>query len=65
MSRSEAESLIGECKGRLYFDYVGGRPLKIDITGDELDPRLYDRDQGEGAAAMAISELTGSSAPRP
>jgi hypothetical protein len=41
----------------LYFDYVFGRPIKSDISGDVLDPRLYDRDAGEGAAASAIARL--------
>jgi hypothetical protein len=39
----------------LYFDYVGGRVLKVDLSGDELDPVLYDRDNGEGAADEAVS----------
>jgi hypothetical protein len=41
----------------LYFDYLCGRPLKVDIGGDTLDPRLYDRDAGEGAAARVIAKL--------
>ena len=41
----------------LSFDYVGGRPLKVDLSGDEFDPWLYDRDQGTGAAARAIAAL--------
>ena len=41
----------------MYFDYVGGRPIKSDLSGDEFDPRLFDRDAGQGAAARAIEEL--------
>lgn len=41
----------------LYFDYVHGRPLKVDISGDELSPHLYDRDQGQGACQRAIEAL--------
>ena len=37
-----------------YFDYLQGRVMKVRIQGDELDPRLYDRDNGEGAAEQAI-----------
>lgn len=37
-----------------YFDYLRGRVMKIDLKGDDLDPRLYDRDLGEGAAEYAI-----------
>ena len=39
---------------RLYFDYIKGRVMKVDITRDKLDPRLYDRDNGLGAADLAI-----------
>jgi len=42
---------------RLYFDYLCGRPLKVDIGGDELDPRLYDRDAGQGRAAEVVAKL--------
>lgn len=41
----------------LYFDYLHGKVLKIDLAGDTLDPRLYDRDLGQGAAARAIEGL--------
>lgn len=41
----------------LYFDYVKGRPLKIDLSGDEMDTWLYNRDQGEGAAERIVAEL--------
>lgn len=40
-----------------YFDYLHGRVLKVDLSGDSFDSRLYDRDCGEGAAATAIDEL--------
>ena len=47
--------LEGEYRpGCLYFDYVDGHVIKCDITNDEFDERLYDRDCGEGAAAKAI-----------
>lgn len=41
----------------LRFDYWHGHVLKVDITGDEFDPWLYDRDCGTGAAERAISLL--------
>jgi hypothetical protein len=40
---------------RIYFDYVFGRVMKVDIGGDEINPALYDRDNGEGAAAAAVA----------
>lgn len=48
----------GMSTGRaLYFDYVKGRPLKIDLSGDEMDTYLYNRDQGDGAAERIVAEL--------
>lgn len=41
----------------LYFDYVKGRPLKINLEGDELETSLYNRDQGDGAAERIVAEL--------
>ena len=40
-----------------HIDYLHGRVIKIDFSGDEIDERLYDRDNGVGAAARAIDEL--------
>lgn len=42
---------------RLYFDYVRGRVMKVDLSGDELDPRLYNRDVGEQAAEEVVARL--------
>lgn len=54
MTREQADGLLAKS---LHFDYVGGRPLKIDLSGDELNQGLYDRDQGEGAAQRCIDKL--------
>ena len=40
-----------------YFDYLKGRVMKVDLSGDELDPFLYDRDNGQGAAERAIATI--------
>ena len=40
-----------------YFDYLHGRVLKVDLSGDEFDERLYDRDCGEGAAQRAVDSI--------
>lgn len=64
MTIEEAEELINENKpiyqnvGRLYFDYVKGRVIKVDLTGDSFNPALYDRDNGDGAAKRVIEELS-------
>ncbi len=40
----------------LSFDYLDTRPLKIDITGDNLNTQSYDHYHGEGCAKMAIEK---------
>jgi hypothetical protein len=74
MTKAEAQEWIDKCRSHdthsigaqyLSFDYVKGRPIKSDISGDTFNPRLYDRDQGDGAAARVVASLraqTGASA---
>lgn len=52
MKITEARNLLAQ---GTYFDYVGGRVMKVDLSKDEFDPRLYDRDNGEGAAEKALA----------
>ena len=54
MTLEEATAIIEESGSNLYFDYVAGKALKVDLSSDTLDPRLYDRDNGRGAAARAL-----------
>lgn len=56
MDIEEAERIVSERFG-CNQDYLKGRVLKIDISEDEFDPRLYDRDNGEGAAYRAIEGI--------
>lgn len=44
---------------QIYFDYLNGKVMKIDIAPDMIDPRSYDRDNGKGAAQSAINKLKG------
>ena len=44
---------------QFYFDYVYGRVMKVDLSGDTLDPRLYDRDNGEGMCEFLVNRLKG------
>ena len=54
----KAEELIEDQKPhRLHFYYVYGHVIKCDITEDYLDPWLYDKACGEGAAQKAINDL--------
>jgi hypothetical protein len=39
---------------RKKFDYIEGRSVKVDLSGDVFDPWLYDRDNGTGAAQQAV-----------
>ncbi|MET8605543.1 hypothetical protein ABZV92_18575 [Streptomyces rubiginosohelvolus] len=61
LSAEQAREITGETSS-LDFDYLDGRVLKVDLSGDRLDPRLYDRDNGENKAARVIEHLraTGS-----
>jgi hypothetical protein len=52
MSIEEARQLL---KSQTYFDYVFGRVMKVNLSGDEFEERLYDRDNGNGAAWNALS----------
>lgn len=52
MTEAEAQAILDS--GQTYFDYLKGRVMKVDLSGDELDPWLYDRENGQGAAAAAL-----------
>ena len=54
MSDEQAREIL---KNGTYFDYVRGRVMKINLECDTLNPWLYDRDNGDGAAAKAISTI--------
>lgn len=38
-----------------YIDYFQGRAIKLDLSKDKVDARLYDRDAGKGAFAEALA----------
>lgn len=54
MGTMEAADLLSRYT---YFDYLKGRVMKVDLSGDTFDPWLYDRDNGENAAARAIAGI--------
>ena len=41
------------------FDYLYGRVLKVDLSGDEFNEWLYDCDCGPGAAQKAVDSVEG------
>lgn len=58
MTRAEAQELLGATPN-LYFDYVNGRVLKVSLRPDyleDLDFRLYDRDNGPGSGYEAAQD---------
>lgn len=68
MTVAEAQAIIDagttdvfHARNCLYFDYLKGRVMKVDLSGDQFDPALYDRDNGRGAAALAIKGQTNGS----
>lgn len=54
MEHEKAERLL---EMGTYFDYLKGRVMKVDLSSDELDPRGYDRDNGQGTAERVIQAL--------
>ena len=54
MTKEEAETLL---ETWTYFDYLKGRVMKVDLSEDTLHPELYDRDNGEDAAELALHHL--------
>lgn len=66
MTVEDAQSVIdnvgsndpGFLHGKLDYDYLFGRPLKVDLSGDEFDPWEFDRDNGgTGTAQRFIGNL--------
>lgn len=57
MTEDIAAQYLLETRSRQYFDYVHGRPMKLNFKDDVLDLRLYDRDNGKGAGRQAIALL--------
>lgn len=54
MTVEEARTILAQ---GVYFDYLKGRVLKVSLEKDEFEERLYDRDNGAGAAASAVNEV--------
>lgn len=58
MTEEEANEILAQYHDA-YFDYLKGRVMKVDLSHDEFDPRLYDRDNGQGAAKNIIDSIKG------
>lgn len=59
--KEEAEELL---KQTIYFDYLHGRVMKIDLSGDELATYLYNRDNGSGAVEKILASLKPTHEPK-
>lgn len=56
-SGDDSSRMFPNMKRRMYFDYVYGRPLKVNLEGDELETSLYNRDWGKDAAEQIVESL--------
>ena len=56
MTKDEAAKILEESPDK-YFDYLKGRVMKISLFKDDVETRLYNRDNGDGAAERVISGL--------
>lgn len=54
MTKEEAEEILKE---DTYIDYLKGRVMKVDLSKDQFDTYLYNRDNGEGAAERIVEQL--------
>lgn len=54
MSEQEAQEIL---ENQSNFDYLKGRVMKVDLGGDEFNPWLYNRDNGEGCAERALANF--------
>lgn len=56
-TREQAQEELERNHG--YCDYVNGRVIKCDLFpgATEFDSRLYDRDNGDGAAERAVDSI--------
>ena len=56
MTLEEADDLLSKTTR---FDYLKGRVMKINLSGDTLNTALYNRDNGVYAAEHALYNLDG------
>jgi hypothetical protein len=57
----EREVSLIDCQKRLELtgdiDYFAGRVIKCDLSSDQLDGRMYDRDNGDGVAERVVNSI--------
>ena len=60
MTKDEARKTINSLTNNelpLDFDFLNGKVMKVDLSGDEFSPLGYDRANGAGAAMAVISHI--------
>jgi len=55
MTKEDAQGLLDA--GNTTFGYLGGRSMKINLSGDKFSAYLYDRDNVHKSAQKVIDEL--------
>lgn len=50
-------AMLGFSRGTLVFDYLKGRVMKVDLSGDTLRTWGYNRDNGASAAEAVVAAL--------
>jgi hypothetical protein len=60
MTYEQAEDILSKSHDK-YFDYLKGRVMKIDLSGEMMDTWLYDRDNGQGSVKMVLEDMEGFS----
>ena len=58
-SVEDVRSLIyNNYDGKLgYLDYVCGKPIKMDLSRDNVDAYCYDRDAGKGTCSRVVAHV--------
>lgn len=63
MSAPAFDHTMSEVSVKKYIDYYAGRCIKVDISKDSVEPRLYDREYGVGSFESVVNKLRGGPAP--
>lgn len=59
-SAMTVEQARKELEGSMYFDYLHGRVMKVDLSGDEVFTGKYNRDNGPNVAEQIVAGIRGA-----
>lgn len=57
ITTEQARVEIDRYPNDLWFDYIHGRVLKVDLSGDDVRTAAYNRDNGPNAAENAVDKI--------